>query len=135
MSKSIIVLGAGMVGKAMAIDLSKQFDTKSVDLSQTVLDQLSKEHNIQTIQADLSNSNLIKEIIQPFDLVVGAVPGFMGFEMFKAVIEAGKNIVDISFFDEDPMVLNELAIANNVIAVMDAGVAPGMDNIYIRFSQ
>jgi saccharopine dehydrogenase-like NADP-dependent oxidoreductase len=45
------------------------------------------------------------------------------------VIEAKKNIVDISFYPEDPFGLDGLAKKNNVVAVMDCGVAPGMGNI------
>jgi saccharopine dehydrogenase-like NADP-dependent oxidoreductase len=40
-----------------------------------------------------------------------------------------KNIVDISFYPEDPFKLDELAKKNNVVAVMDCGVAPGMGNV------
>jgi lysine 6-dehydrogenase len=47
----------------------------------------------------------------------------------KDVIEAGKNIVDISFYAEDPFGLDELAKEKGVVAVMDCGVAPGMGNI------
>ena len=35
------------------------------------------------------NSNFTK-LDKDFDLVVGAVPGFMGYKMMKDVIEAGK---------------------------------------------
>ena len=78
---------------------------------------------------DSSNTKLLHNLISDFDLVVGAVPGFMGYKMMKDVIEAKKNIVDISFYPEDPFGLDELAKKNNVIAVMDCGVAPGMGNI------
>jgi len=40
-----------------------------------------------------------------------------------------KNIVDISFYPEDPFSLDKIAKENNVVAVMDCGVAPGMGNI------
>ncbi|KRO62868.1 MAG: saccharopine dehydrogenase [Cryomorphaceae bacterium BACL11 MAG-121015-bin20] len=53
----------------------------------------------------------------------------MGYKMMKDVIEAGKNIVDISFYPEDPFGLDELAKEKGVVAVMDCGVAPGMGNI------
>lgn len=130
--KKIIVLGAGMVGRAMAIDLCKDLEVYSADISEENLSKLS-QHNIKTIKADLSNKETIKELIADKDLVIGAVPGFMGFETFKTVIESGKNTSDISFFDEDPFVLNDLAIKNNVTAVMDIGVAPGMDNIILGY--
>ena len=128
----VIVLGAGMVGRAMAIDLSKDMEVYSADISEENLSKLS-QHNIKTIKADLSNKETIKDLIADKDLVIGAVPGFMGFETFKTVIESGKNTSDISFFDEDPFLLNDTAIKNNVTAVMDIGVAPGMDNIILGY--
>jgi lysine 6-dehydrogenase len=123
---NIIVLGAGLVGGVMATDLSKQHEVTSVDVSQKNLDVLD---GIKTICADVSDTSTLKDIIQDFDLVVGAVPGFMGYQMMKDVIESGKNIVDISFYPEDPFGLNELAKEKGVVAVMDCGVAPGMGNI------
>jgi len=51
----------------------------------------------------------------------------------KNVIEAGKNIVDISFYPEDPFELDKLAKEKGVVAVMDCGVAPGMGNIILGF--
>ncbi len=75
----IVVLGAGMVGKAMACDLSKQFDVTSVDVNESMLKDFSSEFRIKTIKADLSNSEIVKSIVENFDLVVGAVTGFMGY--------------------------------------------------------
>ena len=130
--KKIIVLGAGLVGKAMAVDLAKKFDVTSVDINEQVLIDATNA-GLKTQQLDFSNTKLLKATIQPFDLVVGAVPGFMGFETAKAVIEAGKNMVDISFFSEDPFLLDELAKKNNVTIVTDCGVAPGMSNIILGY--
>jgi len=123
---NIIVLGAGLVGGVMATDLAKQHNVTSVDISQKNLDKLE---GINTICADISDATTLQDLIRDFDLVVGAVPGFMGYKMMKDVIEAGKNIVDISFYSEDPFGLDELAKEKGVVAVMDCGVAPGMGNI------
>ena len=123
---NIIILGAGLVGGVMAKDLAKQHNVTSVDIEQKNLDQLA---SINTICADISDPDTIKKLIKDFDLVVGAVPGFMGYQMMKNVIEYGKNIVDISFFPQDPFRLDKLAKQKKVIAVMDCGVAPGMGNI------
>ena len=123
---NIIVLGAGLVGGVMAKDLSKNHNITSVDISQKNLDVLD---GIKTICADVSDTATLQNLIKDFDLVVGAVPGFMGYKMMKDVIEAGKNIVDISFYPEDPFGLDELAKEKGVVAVMDCGVAPGMGNI------
>jgi saccharopine dehydrogenase-like NADP-dependent oxidoreductase len=42
--------------------------------------------------------------------------------------------VDIAFFPEDPFLLDELAQKNNVVAVTDCGVAPGMSNILTGYA-
>ncbi|MCK4896417.1 MAG: saccharopine dehydrogenase NADP-binding domain-containing protein, partial [Candidatus Heimdallarchaeota archaeon] len=129
----VIVLGAGLVGNVIARDLAEDIDTdvSLVDVNQDTLDKITANYNIHGICADLSNPNVIKEIIVEYDIVVGALPGFMGFQAVKAVIEAGKNIVDISFFEEDPFELDELAKEKGVTAVIDAGVAPGLSSIIL----
>ncbi|MCH8234241.1 MAG: saccharopine dehydrogenase NADP-binding domain-containing protein [Bacteroidetes bacterium] len=132
MKKNIIVFGAGLVGKAIAFDLAKDHRITSVDNNQKALDEIRK-NGLDTIQADLTEDGRISELVTNFDLVIGSVPGFMGYRMVKEVIEAGKNIVDISFFPEDPFGLDELAKSQNVTAVVDCGVAPGMGNIFLGY--
>jgi saccharopine dehydrogenase-like NADP-dependent oxidoreductase len=129
--KNIVVLGAGLVGKAMILDLYKSYNILVVDIDKYNLSEFDNMPNIKTLVTDLSVSSNIKKVVKDADLVIGAVPGFMGFNMLKAVIEAGKIIVDISFFPEDPFELDNLAKGNNVTAVVDCGVSPGMGNIIL----
>src|SRR6185312_8909073 len=132
MSK-IVVLGAGMVGRAMARDLSAKHDVTSVDLNKENLDMLKKSHSIKVKQADLSNEKAVKDAIKDFDVVLCAVPGFMGFKTLETIISAGKNVVDISFFPENSLELDKLAKKKGVTAIVDCGVAPGMDNIILGY--
>jgi|TARA_B110000438_G_scaffold80320_1_gene80310 lysine 6-dehydrogenase len=129
--KKIVVLGAGLVGGVMAQDLAKDHQVTTIDISQDNLDKL--DSNISKICADISDTSILHKYIKDCDLVIGAVPGFMGYKMMKDVISAGKNIVDISFYPEDPFGLDKLAKEKNVIAVMDCGVAPGMGNIIFGY--
>jgi len=130
MSK-IIVLGAGLVGSVMAIDLSKNHDVTSADINRGSFLKFQNYPSVKTIQADLNNQEKIKSIVKDYDLVIGAVPGFMGYKTMKAVIEAGKNMVDISFMPEDFLQLDGLAKKHKVAVVADCGVAPGMGNIIL----
>jgi len=129
---TVAVLGAGMVGRAIALDLAKEHKVSAFDLNKDNL-LLLKDRNaeIETAAADLSNYSLYKELLSPFDLVVNAVPGFMGFHSLEAVISAGKNVVDISFFPENALQLDKLAKDRNVTVITDCGVAPGMSNFII----
>jgi len=132
----IIVLGAGLVGGPMAIDLAKdpRFEVTLTDRDPASLVELGAKFPIQTLQRDLSDPVTIHDLVKDYDIVLNALPGFMGYNTFKAVIEAGRNIVDIAFFIEDPFQVDEIAKKNKVIAIMDCGVAPGMCNILIGYA-
>lgn len=128
---NIVVLGAGLVGKAIILDLYKSYDILAVDIDESNLNTFRKCSGVNVLQTDLSVDQNIADAIRDADLVIGAVPGFMGFNLLKNVIEAGKNVVDISFFPEDPFELDKLAKDKNVTAVVDCGVSPGMGNIIL----
>lgn len=128
----VIILGAGLVGGAMAIDLTKdlQFEVTAVDHNPKVLEGL-RQHSIITATRDLSRKKNVQELIEQYDLVVNAVPGHMGFSILRTVIESRKNIVDIAFFPEDPFLLDDLAKSKGVTAIVDCGVCPGVSNMLI----
>lgn len=126
----ICVLGAGMVGGVMARDLAGRHDVTSADRSDAALARLAA-HGIVTRQLDLADARALAEFVRPFDLVVSAVPGFLGFRTLRTLIEAGKRVADISFFPEDALQLDALAKDRGVTALVDIGVAPGMDNLIL----
>ena len=133
MKKKVVVLGVGLVGSAIAIDLSKQHDVTAVDINDSALQKLSAFASIKTIKTDVKNPEKLKSVVKDSDLVIGAVPGFMGYETMKSVIEAGKDMVDISFMPEDFLQLDNLAKKHRVTVVADCGVAPGMGNIILGY--
>lgn len=132
---NITVLGAGLVGSAIIKDLAREpgWQIRAVDINDRLLTKLRQDARVETSRADISMPGVISDLVADSDLVVCAVPGFMGFETLKQVIEAGKDVVDISFFDEDPFLLDELALARDVTAVVDCGIAPGLSNIILGY--
>lgn len=131
---NIIVLGGGMVGSAMAIDLAKNHKVTLSDFNEQVLEKVKlKCPELEILSLDVTNKNKLQSTIKKFDLVICAVPGFLGFQTVKAIIEAKMNVVDISFFSENSLELDALAKENNVTAIVDCGVAPGMDNIILGY--
>jgi len=127
----IVVLGAGMVGSAIAEDLAQEqgMSVMVVDRSQKALEKVKAKAAVEGIQANLQDKGIISSIVADTDLVISAVPGFIGFPTLQSVIAAGKDVVDISFFSEEPFLLDELAKSQGVTAVVDCGVAPGLCNI------
>ena len=130
----IIVLGTGLVGAPMAFDLASnnEFEVSVADFSSDSLSKFSNS-NIKTVKLNVTNKENLQSLVADFDLVLSAVPGFLGYETLKSIIEAKKDVVDISFFPENPFNLQKLASANNVTAIIDCGVAPGMSNILVGY--
>lgn len=128
---NVLVLGCGLVGRPMALDLATEesFNITVADVNLKNLKKIPASLPIKKMQKDLSNADQLKSLLKKADIVVNAVPGFMGFNTLKEIIKAKKNVVDIAFFPEDPFELDELANENNVTAVVDCGVAPGMSNL------
>ncbi len=130
----IIVLGAGLIGGPMAIDLvrDKQFEVTVADQNEAVLLGLKKKcPELSVIRQNLATPADVTALVSNYDLVINAVPGFMGFETAKAIIKAGKDCACIAFYEEDPFALNQLAKAHNVTMIMDCGVYPGMGSALI----
>jgi len=129
---NIIILGAGLVGGPMAIDLAKDknFDVTVADIDTKRLAELEK-HGIKTRVQDLGESDGVTTLAGKYDMVLNAVPGFMGFRTLEAIIKSGRNVVDIAFFPEDPFQLDDLAKKHGVTAIVDCGVSPGMSNVLI----
>ena len=127
-----VVLGGGRVGAAMVRDLAADdtFDVTLVDASEATLAHFSGE-DVTCDKADLSRAEEVRRVVADQDLVIGAVPGPMGFETVRTVLEAGKNIVDISFFEQDAFELQEAAEKHGVVCLVDCGVAPGASNLIL----
>lgn len=131
MSK-VIVIGAGMVGSAMAIDMAKKHEVTLTDIDIKALKKVKSTCRTLRIDTlDVTDLSTLKSYLKGFELVICAVPGFLGFQTLKAIIEAKKNVIDISFFPENSLELDALAKQMNVTAIVDCGVAPGMDNVIL----
>ena len=131
--KNILVLGGGRVGSAIARDLSNSpgLTVTVADHSPQALERIGRQANVRLVTVDLQDPAEVRRLASENDLVVGAVPGWMGFNTLRTVLEAERSIVDISFFEEDPFRLNDLPLANGVTAVVDCGVAPGLSNLLL----
>jgi saccharopine dehydrogenase-like NADP-dependent oxidoreductase len=133
--KKAIVLGCGMVGATIAVDLKRSgLDVTVADKRPEPLARVAAQHRLRTEIADLGDAAAVARVVAGHDVVVGALPSFLGLAAMRAVIEAGKPYCDISFLAEDPVDLGPLAEARGVTVVYDAGVSPGMSNVLIGWA-
>ena len=132
--KKIFQVGAGLVGKTMALDLSQDYELHLADLNLDLLNSIKNHDNsIHVNQIDVQNQSELSSWIAEADIVLLAVPGFLGYQSLKTIINCGKDVVDISFSPENVLTLDQLAKEKNVTAVVDAGVAPGIPNFLLGY--
>ncbi len=131
--KRIAVLGCGLVGSTIVRQLAsdRELVVTAVDASDERLASLGNMDSVILRKADLSQAGSITKLAKDFDVLVGALPGWMGFRALEEVIEAGKNYCDISFMPEDAEKLDHLAKQKGVSVVVDCGVAPGLANLMV----
>ena len=127
-----MVLGGGRVGNAIVRDLAAEDDLSVlvVDVDPDAVEQLT-EHGADGVVADLSDPDTVSKAVVDADLVVSAVPGFMGYETVQRVLQEGRPVVDISFFREDAFGLDELAKEGGVPCLVDCGISPGLSNLIL----
>ncbi|MCX6815224.1 MAG: saccharopine dehydrogenase NADP-binding domain-containing protein [Candidatus Aenigmarchaeota archaeon] len=133
--KKIIVLGAGNMGAHIASCLTEEYKVTVADYSQISLDRIANK-DIETVSADLSQPAVVKELVSGYDLVITALPEAFGYQALQAVIESGKNAVDISFWNQSEeriSQLDALARENDVTIFIDSGVAPGFSNALVSY--
>jgi saccharopine dehydrogenase-like NADP-dependent oxidoreductase len=128
-----LVLGCGLVGKTIVKDLAKQHIVGVIDKSDANFEEVSKFANVNTYIGDVTDQKFLSEVAKNYEMVISAVPGFLGYKVLKSLIEIGKNVVDIAFFPENPFDLHEQALSQKVTCVVDCGVAPGLSNMIIGY--
>jgi lysine 6-dehydrogenase len=130
MKTKVVILGGGMIGSAMAMDLKRDgFDVTVADLREETLAKVAARWEVATVRADLGDPKAVTRLVEAYDLVLGALPSVIGLQTLRAVIDAGRPFVDISFMPENAMDLDGLARERGVTVVVDCGVAPGVSNI------
>jgi lysine 6-dehydrogenase len=131
MSK-ITVIGAGMVGSVIALDLANDHNVKVLDINKIALNEIhSKNSDVAIVEMDVTDIEKLEKAVGDSDLVVGAVPGHLGYKLLENLIELGKNVVDISFCPEDVLALHSKALEKELSIFVDAGVAPGLSNLFL----
>lgn len=124
--KKVLVIGGGLVGLPMAKDLADSYDV-------TIVDNRELDTGIKTIKEKITAASPL--LSKDYDLFINALPGEIGHSILFMLLQYGKDVVDISFFNYDKKDLEkmeEIARVNESTAVMDCGVAPGLSNMLSR---
>ena len=128
MATHFVVLGGGLVGGFIARTLAADASCEVTlcDRDQAVLERSAARAPLSYNVANLADAGILRKVIEDADVVLGALPGRLGYACLETVLSAGKSCVDISFFPEDALKLDPLARKRGVLAVVDCGVMPGL---------
>ena len=133
----ILTIGCGHIGSVLARDLLENMSSVRIVISDSDLNRAKsvantiEKENVDSIQLDASDHPRLVSTLKDFDLAVGLAPGRIGYETVKACVEAGVNMVDLSFMPEDPLTLHSEALKADVTVIPDCGVAPGISNFLV----
>lgn len=133
----VLVLGAGNIGSIATQDLAQampyaEFVVADIDKNRAsrVAERICKRR-VLSIQLDAKNRKLLLQILKGFDLVMGFLPGNLGYSLVEACIEARRDLVDVSYMAENPLNLNLIAKKAGTLIVPDCGLAPGISNFLV----
>ena len=129
-----LVVGCGKVGSEIATDLARSGEFSEVIVADAIssnLDRVKNTRRVRTVQASLDQKQSLKRLMGEVDIVCGALPGRIGFQLLEFAVDEGKNIVDISYTPKNPLILNKKAQTNDCTLIPQCGVAPGFSNMCV----
>jgi lysine 6-dehydrogenase len=132
----ILVVGCGKVGSEIARDLAGSGEVDSVvamDASSQNLKLLRKRvpKKVQTVKLSISQKPRFHALLERVDLVCGALPGRLGFDLMNETVNACRDTVDISYTPQDAFLLQRKAKDADCRVVPQCGVAPGFTNMCV----
>jgi len=137
----ITILGAGMMGRAIAFDLEKysnfekitiaDIDKKTIESAKVFL----KDKKIDFEIINVNDSNGVKNHFEQTDVVISAVPYRYNYELTKIAIDTKTHFLDLGGNNDivnKQRSLFKAAKKNGVTIIPDCGLAPGMASVIAR---
>jgi lysine 6-dehydrogenase len=137
---NILILGAGLMGRAITYDLFRFSDFEKI----TLIDNNKKnlqlsadflEEDIEFQQLDLKKANLIKNFFKNSDIAISAVPYSLNYTLAKIAVDTQTNFLDLGGNNDivkKERSLMKKAKENKVTIIPDCGLAPGLTSVITR---
>jgi lysine 6-dehydrogenase len=137
----VLILGAGMMGRAIAYDLSKFSDFDDIVIgekdSKTRLSakRFLQGTGVKTLVMNAENSSGIKRVLQKGDVVISALPYQYNYRLATLALQTKTHFIDLggnNTIVEKERHLFTKAKKNEVTIIPDSGLAPGLVSIITR---
>jgi lysine 6-dehydrogenase len=133
-----LVIGAGMMARAVAYDLVRQKDVREVKVIDIDPERLRsikrflRSRKVKTVRADANDRRRMAELLKPCDVAVSCVPYFFNLGLTRTAIVARAHFCDLG--GNNDVVHRQLGLGaqakkSGVTVVPDCGLAPGMVSI------
>lgn len=136
------VLGAGLMGKAVAYDLLQQSDTEEVYLTDNSENKLSEtswmlgDKRLKTELIDANNIEELSFILKQVDAAVAAIHYAYNIEFTKLAIETKTHLCDLGGNNDvvdQQLKMSAQAQKAGISIIPDCGLAPGMIAVLIKW--
>jgi lysine 6-dehydrogenase len=132
-----LVLGSGMMGRAIAFDLCQSDKVQEVTLADIDLARAKETAKIVSAKAkplglDVNSYRDVVKVMIDHNVAIGAVSYRCNVALSKAAIEAGIHFCDLGGNDdvvEEQLSLDAKARERNIAIIPNCGLAPGLANI------
>ena len=140
-SMKILVLGSGMMGRAIAYDLFKHsnFDVITIaDKDKKTLQSAEKflgKSKINYDTLDIDKIENVKKYFQNYDIVISAVPYRFNYVLTKTAVETKTHFLDLGGNNDivrKQRKLSEKAKQAGVTIIPDCGLAPGLTSVITK---
>ena len=129
---NFLVLGSGFVAEPLVEYLTRNTANR-ITIGSHILDEAkalaAKFEQANAKQVDVSNEQLMSELIAQHDLVVSLVPAPLHPQIAKLCIKHGKNMVTASYESQDMRNMAAKAEAAGITILNEIGLDPGIDHL------
>ncbi|NHK31028.1 MAG: saccharopine dehydrogenase [Asgard group archaeon] len=135
-----LVLGSGLMGRAVAYDLLRHDDTTEVRLADIDFDRAKtiahwlKDDRVKPMKVDASDEKQVFAAMNGVDSVIGCVSYTFNYSFSKLAIKAGANFCDMGGNNTvvaKQFTLDDDAKEANVTIIPDCGLAPGVASVIV----
>jgi lysine 6-dehydrogenase len=135
-----LVLGSGLMGRAVVYDLLRHKDTTEIRLADIDLDRAKEiagwlnDDRVKPMKVDASDENQVFVAMKGVQSVIGSVSYTFNYNFTKLAIKAGANFVDMGGNNTVVALqfsLDEKAKKAGVTIIPDCGLAPGVASVFV----
>jgi lysine 6-dehydrogenase len=136
-----LILGAGMMGRAIAYDLSRFSTFEEITIGENQrktrasAQQFLQTTRVKTIALDAKRTTEVKKRIRKGDVLISALPYIYNYTLANLAIQAKVHFIDLG--GNNTIVKNERRLSpkaekNKITIIPDSGLAPGLVSIITR---